>query len=409
MHLAGGDHLPDVLLHQLPRVNVLKCFHAVAAQSALEQPQLGVRALLQRAVSAVAAVDAHGRVALNLQGAVHAGVAAVGPWFAAAHLQILLVAIQLAGALRTPYVALDQREGRRSVFDTSALRNIGTQPVVAQPPRVPLLQGVAPSLVRHGGFVHFEGAVGVEHVPVLLLRTRQCRQLEIVTLLFVLLAYVSLLIRVVITAHRERVRRVDVEYHDRLHWQALLVPNAVALDAGACNQLSRLLPRRRSFFATCAAMTRAYLTLKVLQFISVGRQILLLTPQAVLEIVHALRVKVLVARSERALDSVLKGQDTKAYSALHLIALAQIAEEIIAGHTVDAQASHVKAAAARTAAHDELAYVVAHAAVPVIIVLHPNGGSLGCFRGRGGRCRLGFSWLRCVIPFLGEGRLCFCF
>jgi hypothetical protein len=40
-------------------------------------------------------------------------------------LKILLVTIQLAGARRAPNVALDQGEGSWSVFDTTALSNIG--------------------------------------------------------------------------------------------------------------------------------------------------------------------------------------------------------------------------------------------------------------------------------------------
>ena len=188
---------------------------------------------------------------------------------------------------------------------------------------------------------------------------RKSCQLEIVTLLFVLLADVSLFIRVVSATHRQRVRRVDVKHDYCFDGKTFLVPNTIALDAGASNESARSLTGRRFLFATCASMARAYLA-----------------PRAVLKRFHACRVEVFMAGCKHTLDSVLKGKYTEADSALHLIAFAQITKEIIAGNSVDAQAGGMKAAAARATAHDELAHVVTYAAMPVIVILHPHAGHL---------------------------------
>jgi hypothetical protein len=85
-------------------------------------------------------------------------------------------------------------------------------------------------------------------------------------------------------------------------------------------------------------------------------------------------MKVLVASSECTLNGIFDGKNNEAGCAFDQIALAQITEKIIAGHRVYAQASQMKAAPARATAHDELPDIIAHAAVPVVIVLQPNGG-----------------------------------
>ena len=125
MHLSRRHNLSDILLHQLPGHHVLERLHTVATESALEQSQLRVAALLQSAIGAISTIHAHGGVAFNFQRSIDTRIAAVGARFAAAHLKILLVTIQLAGARRAPNVALDQGEGSWSVFDTTALSNIG--------------------------------------------------------------------------------------------------------------------------------------------------------------------------------------------------------------------------------------------------------------------------------------------
>lgn len=99
-----------------------------------------------------------------------------------------------------------------------------------------------------------------------------------------------------------------------------------------------------------------------------------LAPCAVFKRFHAFHMKVLVASSECTLNGIFDGKNNEAGCAFDQIALAQITEKIIAGHRVYAQASQMKAAPARATAHDELPDIIAHAAVPVVIVLQPNGG-----------------------------------
>jgi hypothetical protein len=108
-----------------------------------------------------------------------------------------------------------------------------------------------------------------------------------------------------VAAHSERVRRVDVEHDNSFNGQAFFVPYAIALDAGASDELARTLPRRRFVFATEAAMARTHLSLR-----------------AVLKGLHACTVEVAVAGSEGALDGFLEGQNTEAGPTLYLVALA---------------------------------------------------------------------------------------
>jgi hypothetical protein len=358
VHLSCSHHLANVLLHQLAGAHILKSLHAVATKSTFKQPKLRIGALLQSTVGAVATIHAHGRVALDFQGAVDTGVAAVGAGFAAAHLKILLVTVQFTRARCTPHVTLDQSEGGRPVFNTTALRNIGAQAVFAESPNVPKLERFAPCFVGHGDFADFNGAVGVEHKSLLVFfGARKSCQFQIVAFFFVLLADVCLFIRMIVTANSERVRRIYIEYNDSFNWKTFLVPYMITFDACARDKLARPLTRRRSFFAARAAMPRANLA-----------------PGTVFKRFHASRVKVLVASSKCTLNGILDVKNNEAGCAFDLIAPAQITEEIIAGHGVDAQAGRVKAAPAGATAHDKLPDVVTHAAVPVVIVLQPNGG-----------------------------------
>ena len=124
-------HFANVLLHQCAGRYVFDCLQPPAAPLALEQLHLGVRALLHGAVGALAAVDAQSR-ALDFQGAVHAGIAAISARAAAAHVCMRVLVHARPGEWPMPHVSLHKSERRGRVDGAAANSHVRARAEAAQ-------------------------------------------------------------------------------------------------------------------------------------------------------------------------------------------------------------------------------------------------------------------------------------